>query len=273
MDIYFGEVIIIALYLDILYKSFQKRWTYRSDAYILIFGTLIQMIVQINVWTALFSNKVDVVGVTLDEMIGYVFISAIVGAFADSNAGNYIGEKMKDGSIVIDFIRPLNLKYSLLAEDCGVHLYRFLFNVLPTCLFLGLVYRIHIPFHFFNVVLFAISAINGIFIIFLINYILGMLCFWLKDFGYIQWSLKACYKLFTGAVVPLWFYPGFLRTIANVLPFRLVYFEPISILLGKLDIAGSLNVLALQLIWIIGFVVIEKLVWYKAQEALIVFGG
>ncbi|MNY70956.1 hypothetical protein D3C86_2091960 [compost metagenome] len=64
-----------------------------------------------------------------------------------------------------------------------------------------------------------------------------------------------------------------LLKISMILPFHLITFEPIAILLGKLSFNESVRVIVLQFVWMIVFVMIEKLLWFKVVKKIVVHGG
>ena len=261
------------VYIAFLKKSFQSKYVYRINSYLHTFGAVVKAIIQFSLWSALLNNGIGVNGVTFENMTSYIIINMIILSLTRSNSGNILAQKIRDGSIAIDFIRPIKLKYYLFSEDLGENLFRTVFSILPVCLICVLFYSIQLPGNIIYLLLFVISIVNGIVIIYHINYIFGLLAFWLKTSWYIWWYTEASFRLFGGTVVPLWFYPKALHNVSMMLPFRFVTFEPISIYLGKLSLNGALEVVLLQIIWIILLILIEKVIWVKAQDKVIVQGG
>jgi ABC-2 type transport system permease protein len=206
-------------------------------------------------------------------MTNFVIINILISSLIHSNIGEVLSEKINDGSIAIDFIRPLKLKYYLIADNLGRNLYDLIFGCLPLCIFSAIILKFKLPLSFVNFIIFIITVLNGLILMSLINYILGLLGFWLHATWYVSWYLSALFRLFGGAIVPLWFYPKVLLDITKYLPFRFVTFEPIQIYLGKLSVNTSLEVILMQVIWIIIFVIIEKLMWYPAKNKVVIHGG
>jgi len=261
------------VYPEIIKKSFQQRAVYKIDSYLSIIGSLITLFIQISLWYALMGNGGSIGGISFQDMFNYLIINTVVLALVYSNAGNELAKKVQDGSIAIDLIRPTSLKYFLLSQDLGNNLFVVVFSVLPVCLVSIAIFGFRLPSDIIRICLFLLSLVNGIIIIFLINYIFGLLAFWLKSTWYISWYTGALFKLFGGTFVPIWFYPRFLQNISEALPFRLVTFEPISIFTGKLSLASSAYVILYQLIWIVILNITEKLVWNRAQSKISIQGG
>lgn len=263
----------MSMYLEFLKKSFRQRYIYRANSYIFIFSSIFSLFVKVSVWSALIGTGNTVQGISYGDMVSYVIINTLLLSLVYSSIGQKLAAKVQDGSIANDFLRPVNLKYSLIFEQFGSNIFSTIFGTLPVCIISIIFLQFKLPSNPINFLLFLISMINGIALIFYINYTLGLLSFWFKSSFYIDWFQRAFFQLFGGTFVPLWFYPEALYAVSKILPFRLISFEPISIYLGKLNTSESINIILLQLIWIIVLVAIEKLLWIKAQKVVTVQGG
>ncbi len=261
------------VYLEFVRKSFFERYVYRANSFIYLAGSIIRLMVMVSVWKVLLDSGISPEGVTFVDMMSYVIINMIVTTLISSNMTSRITAKIKTGDIAIDFIRPVSLKYSLISEQLGINLFRGIFNVIPVCLVALLFFNLKFPNSFLDVVMFTISIINGIILMFAINYILALCSFWLKTGKYNERYLRTLFELFGGTFIPLWFYPQFLYKLSYYLPFRLVTFDPISIYLGKLSLEASLKVITTQLIWIVCLYLLERYLWLKAQNYIFIQGG
>ena len=79
--------------------------------------------------------------------------------------------------------------------------------------------------------------------------------------------------LFSGSIVPLWFFPDALEKVSYFLPFRLIYFVPISVYLNKAGFFGSINLIMQQFIWIISLHLLMEGIWKLGIKKLVVQGG
>jgi ABC-2 type transport system permease protein len=153
----------------------------------------------------------------------------------------------------------------------GQNMFAFLFQLLPI-LAVGVIFvGMDFPSPM-NLLFFLLTMINAIIISFQINYIIGLVVFWyLRGWqANIIWMLN---RLFSGAYIPLWFFPSFLVTMSNFLPFRLYYFVPISIYLGKLTPLDCLYAFLQQFAWMVVLYGLIMLVWQAAIKKLVIQGG
>lgn len=90
-------------------------------------------------------------------------------------------------------------------EEFGENIYNVIFAFIPICFFI-IIFKIEINFSFITLIMFLVSSIFGVVLMYYFNYILGLLAFWLKDSWYIGWYAGALFSLFGGVIIPLKFY-------------------------------------------------------------------
>lgn len=264
----------MTLYFEYVKKAFQERYAYRFNFFITIISSLMLVFIQLNIWSALLRDRdAPPASVTLRDMLNYVIVSTLIAGMTQSNVARKIGEKVDSGAIASDFLRPVRFKYYLWAEDLGTNSFQLIFISLPTCLIAASLYGFSPPSDVRMAVLFVFSALLGVVISFYVNYIVGLFAFWLHTSWFIPWFLTAFNQLFSGALVPLWYYPDWLYSASSMLPFRLITFDPISIYLGKITIKEASYVLLSQSGWIVFLVLIERWMWANVQRKVIVHGG
>jgi ABC-2 type transport system permease protein len=171
----------------------------------------------------------------------------------------------------MDLIKPMNFQAYTFANMLGQNMFSFLFQLLPI-LAVGVIF-IGMDFpSILNLLIFLLVMINAIIISFQINYIVGLVVFWyLRGWqANVIWMLN---RLFSGAYIPLWFFPKVLVTISGFLPFRLYYFVPISIFMGKLTPLDCLYAILQQFAWMVVLYGLIRLEWRAAIKKLVIQGG
>jgi ABC-2 type transport system permease protein len=80
--------------------------------------------------------------------------------------------------------------------------------------------------------------------------------------------------LFSGATVPLAFFPEPLKTITYYMPFQSIYNAPLSILLNAHpDAKTVVTTLGTQLVWCVVMSVISRAFWKVSVRQITVNGG
>lgn len=113
----------------------------------------------------------------------------------------------------------------------------------------------------------------GILINFLYNFLFGSSVIWLRNSFFLKNVNSVLLNLFSGALVPLWFFPHGLKAISDFLPFRYIVFEPIAILLNTKSHEETLFVLVMQLFWITILFCAVTLVWHRGRTKIMIQGG
>jgi len=263
----------MSAYWEIAKKHFKMNWIYRSNFYMRIIGNLLYFFIEINVWQALYKSDVLVGGISLAQMITYIIITDLISSFSGSNITYTIASQVKDGTIGNELAKPIDYKMLHLAQTVGRNVMMTLCVTIPAVILMGIIYGLELPSNLLTFGLFLVSAVLGLAIHYTIEFLFGILAFWLKTAEYSAFLMGACSALFSGGIVPLWFYPEFLRNIAFVLPFRFMTFEPLAIYLGTYSTPEILTVLLMQLLWFIGLTVLERVLWRNVQKYLVIQGG
>lgn len=79
--------------------------------------------------------------------------------------------------------------------------------------------------------------------------------------------------LFSGVIVPISFFPGWLITLNEWLPFQAITFLPSSVFTGRIEDAQILSVIGIQIVWFAVLIVPILLMWRAARHRLFVQGG
>jgi ABC-2 type transport system permease protein len=260
-------------YLEFLKKSFQSAIAFRVNTLLSVLGSILWIFVQVSIWRALLANPVQDIGTTAREMVTYVIVSALVGALTGNSLLSWIEWEILSGEITGSLIKPMSLKLYMIANNLGNTLFVFVFKMIPILVIGIFVFGMQGPASPAHAALFFCSMIGGAIVSISLSYTVGLLAFWYLVTWHTHMVLGSLMTLFSGSVVPLWFFPRAFSTIAEWLPFRLIYHVPISIYLGRMSIVGSVVALAQQLLWVLVLYGLERLLWSRGIRRLVIQGG
>lgn len=259
--------------MEVAKLSFAQELSYRSNTFFMLLRGAIRVLILVSIWKALYQGNNEIGGITLSSMITYMLISVITRSMVATSIADTLASRISSGSIVVDMIKPYQLGLYLFFNQLGMNLYSTLFSTLPVCIIFAWIYGVVPPANFLLLLLSLGSFALGIVLMFLIDYVLGLLTFWLKNGLYIEFVRGALFEIFSGFFIPLWFYPKFLQTMSMHLPFRYVLFEPIALYLGKTPTENAVEIIGIQCLWIAGFFLLAAWVWKAAQRIVTVQGG
>lgn len=259
------------MYLALMRYNFKQQFAYRASLYMQIIGSVIWVYIKVCIWQALLrtGNSVEQ---TVEELVTYTVVAFLIEQITSNNTAHALAAKVKNGSIAIDLIRPFPLKWYLFYQQLSENVFYTIFIGGPITLISILLWSVRIP-EAADFVFGLLSIILAVFLTFSFQYLIGLLVFWLKDVTYTRMITGGILELFSGSMIPLWFYPESFRQVCMVLPFRFMVFEPISVFLGEYDTMGCIRVIAIQFFWTIVLTIVGEFIWKKVQKNITVQGG
>ena len=202
----------------------------------------------------------------------YLVAGQVVSNAAFLQTEQFIGYRVRKGTIVNELKRPISLVSHVYFHELGWSVFNTLAKALPIAA-LGVIF-LDIPLPGpQNTVYFILSTFLAFNLVFLLAYANSMLVFWTK----VDWSLRVTRNtitnLFSGVLFPLYLLPAGLADFFNILPFRAMADAPIQIFTGQATGSQVLWIFGLQIFWIAVMFVVAHLMWRKAKSKLTVQGG
>jgi len=261
-------------YIYIIRMNLLSSLAYRFEVFSSIITNFIVMFAGVFVWKAAYTGMPSSVeGVNERQMVTYVIVSFLIGGLFDIGVAWIIGEKMREGTIVSDFIRPLNPFFCWLMEDIGRSLNALFLQFLPLLLISTLVFGFSLPCSLGAAVLFIPSCILSYFILWLIYAITGLLAFWIIDLRNMGNVTYIIISILSGSMVPLWFFPEGIQSVSRFLPFQYTYQTPLGIYIGKITLNDAIPSMLLQVLWVLLLSGLACVMWNRAKKRLLVQGG
>ena len=255
-------------------SSFQRAAAYRFDAWTRVFGNVIMLFLWGFIWYALYQNKGSVENVTFNSMLSYILISqALQGLHGAGTPLWEIQERVRTGDIAMEMLRPYDYPLRMLFTDLGSIAFYFLTAILPLYTLIFWFFKPLMPTTLLQGGAFVLSAILGYFIRYSIELSFGLFTFWLVETGGVEDIFYFCISLFSGSVVPLWFFPKWLMRAAYYLPFQGIFFVPNSIFIGQLSGWALLPALLNQVVWLTVCYALLRFVWARAAMKIVIQGG
>jgi ABC-2 type transport system permease protein len=227
---------------------------------------------QAYILLAVFRNRTDVGGYDATDAVTYVWLAQALIMTVNVFGWQELALRIRDGSIATDLARPLDPQRYWLAFDLGRAPYHLLYRGVPPFIVGALVFHLRYP-SAANAVAFVLSVTLAVVVSLAFRFIYNSAAFWLLDYrGVVTVSLVVS-LFFSGMIMPLGFFPGWLLTIANVLPFRAMMQVPIDVYLGKYSGASLLGALALQAMWAFVLLGLGRIVFSAGTRKLVIQGG
>ncbi|MCR8633088.1 ABC transporter permease [Paenibacillus radicis (ex Xue et al. 2023)] len=264
---------MIRKYVTLAQISMQNSIAYRSSFIINIVGSLLLLVSMMYLWKAIYAERTEVGGFTWEAMKAYLLITFISNSVLSYTSEGRIAGKIRDGSVSLDLLKPLDFQKARFAETLGTSLFEGTVTILLTVSVLAFFSGVQMPAGFTAWLLFAISLLAALLVKFGVVYLAGLCCFWTDSYYGISLARAAITNLLSGALAPLAFFPDWLKSICLLLPFQGIVHIPASIYLGQASSLEAVRMVAVQLVWGIVLWLLGKLLWSIAVKKVTIHGG
>jgi ABC-2 type transport system permease protein len=211
-------------------------------------------------------------GMSWPQMRTYLLVAFACGAVVSLFADFRMAGRIQSGMVSVDLTRPVDYQTARFAETLGGVWIEIGVVVVAWATVIAAFGATDLPGPA-QLALFAVSIAAVVPLKFLIVYIAGLTCFWTKNYLGVNWARIAVVNLLSGAMVPLSFFPGWLRILVEYLPFAGVASTPALILTGGLDGAAAVRSIGLQIVWALVLWFGARGVWRVAVRQLTIHGG
>lgn len=262
-------------YLKYMGNVCKQGLVYRFDYTMKIIGSITALVVQYYIWKALMSQTSGTIGqvnADFQYMITYITISAVIRAFVRSGTTGEINEKIRSGSIAMDLIKPFSFMGLMFCSKIAKAVYQFIFLSVPLLLFSSIFWGIRFA-GLIEVFWGIVSIGGGVIIMFLLEYVLGLLGFWFQQTWMLERLLNDVIRFMSGAVFPIWVFPVSMQSISKYLPFQYIYYEPITLMTTGYNGRQIMTLLFTQLLWMVGLFALSMLLWKKSIRKITIQGG
>ncbi len=262
-------------YVALTKAGIMENLTYRLSTFIMIVGNMLYLLVAYFLWKAIYaSSGTDYVnGMSFYDTLIYLTLATALFTFMEMYIVWEIGRNIQSGQIVRDLLIPMDYRRYLFWSYSGSLVTHFVFTFIPTFIVICIVTHGAIPFGW-NLPLFMLSVVMAVSINNSIDFFVGGICLYTESIWGINIMKQVLVALFSGATIPIAFFPEPLKTITLHLPFQAIYNTPLNILLGKSgDMAETFTGLGFQLLWCVVMTLISRGFWNFSIRRVTVNGG
>jgi ABC-type uncharacterized transport system permease subunit len=258
-------------YVQFALKAMAREATYRFEVFTSIGSLAVRVYLLRVVWVALYAHNAAPDGVLLHQIITYSAVALLMGLILDIDQTSLLHDKLHDGSIVVDFMKPISVPLYLFADGTGEVLFHAAL-IVPSLAIALLLVHIDVP-SAATFGAFALSFLLGYLVGFCLNFTLNCIAFWTLEISAVQLMLTWVTDLLGGGIVPLLFFPAGIQQAIVALPFASMYSTPLLIYIGKITPDHYLQAMGLQVVWIVVLAIVATIIWRAGARRVVVQGG
>lgn len=265
-----------APYIACIRLSFLKLIAYRMRYFTGIVTYFMFVSAHYYIWDAVYKGQAGgstINGYTFSEIITYISVAWMARSVYFSDIDEEIAEMVRSGQISLYLLRPVHFHLVMISEACGGLLFRLIFFTLPISLVIFFFFPVTAPASMLHGVTFLLATIVSFLVLAEINFLLGLLCFYLKS---IEGFMRAKYffiQLFSGLLLPFSFFPQWFTRSMDYLPFRLIAATPLEIYLGKIEGTALIVTLMKMGLWVFLLFLLSEFFYKRAFKKLLIQGG
>lgn len=184
-----------------------------------------------------------------------------------------VAQTIRTGNIVFDLCRPFSFLGYWQARDAGRASYFLLFRTAPILLLGQVVYGLRWPEAPGTWLALVVSVTLALTVSFSWRMMLNLAAFWTTDARGLGGIAGALMLFLSGFIVPLRFFPDWLRPAIAALPFAGMVQIPCDVFLEVLSGRDLALALAQQAIWAVVMLAAAQLVLSRATRRLVTQGG
>ncbi len=269
----------LRLYLAFVRLAFLKFLAYRLRYYTGVVSYTIFVAGNAYLYRALFASRPETVeavrigGFTLAEMITYVAVAWIGRSFTFNNIDRTLSHQIEQGEIAMQLIKPMHVQTVMIFEAVGEAAFRLLLFTVPIMVVVVPLFGILGPPHPALYGWTLLSFMLALVINSQVNFLVGLLAFYFKNINGVIRAKHISMDFLSGVLIPFSFFPAWVATAADWLPFAGIAYVPVTIYLGK-RVGGDLELaLLLQAGWAVGLYLLGRWLWSRAVRAVALQGG
>jgi ABC-2 type transport system permease protein len=186
--------------------------------------------------------------------------------------GMELTERIRSGDVAIDLHRPVDLQAWWLADDLARGTAALLLRGGPPMVAGAAVFSLRYPGPGLFAA-FVVSVALAVLVGFAIRYLVALGAFWLHDDRGLQSVAMVLAVFFSGMVLPLVAFPGWLGEAARASPWSALVQVPADVFLGLHTGTDLVRALAFQAAWAVALLAAGRALTLAARRKMVIHGG
>lgn len=265
------------VYLSFFRMRFVNGLQYRVAA---LAGVVTQFAwggLSILAFRAFYESNPDGFPMDFQSLSSYLWLQqAFLALFMTWFFENELFELISSGNIVYELCKPQDIYKMWFVRNVANRLAKALLRCVPVLLVASLLpapYGLVLPSDFLQFIWFVLTMGLSLMVVVSFSMLIYISTFYTISSMGIRIISSSLVEFLSGGIIPLLFLPTGLRTVLELLPFASMQNVPFRIYTGDIRGIGILQMVCLQIFWIVILVVIGKIMMNMALKRVIVQGG
>lgn len=253
-------------YLKVATLSWQNGLVYRTSMLLWRLRQFLTSLMALTLWSVIFQGQSEVFAYSGDQMLQYVFMTAVVQGLILATLLHGLASDIYNGSITVLLIKPINLFGYLFSIDMADKLKNVGLAVVELSLLAWLFQPSWLTPEWWQLALAGASLIMGIGLYFVILLLFGSLGFWSPDTWGPRFLFATILEIAAGKLYPLDILPQWLQTAMALTPFPYVSYVQVQMLLGRWSLWQCWQATLGVAFWLVLLSIVTAIVWRRGAK-------
>ncbi len=261
-------------FLKLMSITMQQKLYYRIGFLMNLTTPLILLGSQLLLWNSVYGGGRTAIGsMSRADMYSYLLMAFLINSLLTWSSENELSREIRSGTVTARRMRPVRFLRQSLASLCGNLVLQAVVNVV-------LVALAFLVFHRYLTMpsaaawpAFLLSLALGMLVRMMLVSTFSLLCFYTTGHLGLTWTRTALTEFFSGALIPVALFPGWLMTLSYCTPFPLMLQVPVQIFLGQPLPVPLWTSFALQAAWALILWGIHEALYGHIRKVATVAGG
>ena len=262
--------------LKSMLKIGKMRWQeyniYPSNFYLFTLNRIVEVVVYIFVWQAIYNQTGNAGGLSIEQMVTYYILVATLRPIILWGCNEDMAYSIRNGQIHKELLNPISYFQYYFGMEIGEFAFATVVS-LATFVCCAIFWKVMIPASILHFLLFIFIILLSVPITFSLQMIVGTVGFYSNSIWGMQILRTAIISIFSGIIAPITLFPQWFQTLNNFLPFKELIYTPINIYLGQISLNEIGIIIIKQIIWGILLYMLAKFFFNHAVKKVTINGG
>lgn len=250
---------------------------YRAAALAGVVTQFVWGFMEILVYRAFYEADASAFPMEFEAMVTYVWLQqAFLAFFMAWMMENEIFDAIINGDIAYELCRPIGIYNMWFTRSVANRLSRAVLRCFPVLIVASFVpkpYGMVSPAGWMEFVMFLLTMLLGLLVTVSFCMLVYVLSFFTVSPAGLRMVFVSCVEFFSGAIIPLPFFPEPVRSIMELLPFAAMQNVPLRIYSGDLYGKEMAEAVLLQVFWLVALTLLGKGLCAVAEKQVRLQGG
>lgn len=263
-------------YLSYFRLRFITNLQYRMEAVAGICTQMFFALIFIMIYLAFYESGGDT-PMKWQELINYLWLQqAFFALVYPFDRENELLSMIKNGNLAYELVRPQDFYFKWYIKMLSKRLVAVLLRFIPLLILANILpypFHLSVPYSVDNLVMFITSLLLGLFLVTSLNLLMHILTMFTLDEKGTLITYNVIAEILTGSVIPIPFFPKWLKHLAEHLPFRFTGDFPFRIYSNSIPLEEGYILIISSIIWIIITILIGYLISRVSLRKAVIQGG